>query len=366
MAEDLLNEIGGAGNETGQEFADDMFADKEIVDSEEPQGGETKQEEPKEEPKPKENGKKQDDPGKDDSPKLSSFAQERFLKKAEDGSSAFDAEGALSFMKPKSGNLSFEYKPKIKPAENTEPKEPEKPVNPYQARMEARREYEKGLRENGHLWPNKYSEAIKNGYQPAEAVQIANNAVREWMDSQVSDWQWKQEQEEAEKKGSEEMTRKQMAEAERSAATNEQAYINYFGDKAAYDRFMFGRMVKPGEYEKGYAQDFIYKMYEMQNPDKLQPTSKDYQNWWNRFASDPSNLQLAYTFGMGNLMMELMPHMIQKGAKTASENERQKTMAQRRPRGMESSASNPGEGGMAADLQGFLQPPDMGGEIDTI
>lgn len=367
MADDVINEIGSEGQEIGNEFADDMFADKEFVDSEpdkKPEDGKEKKGGDK--PTKTDDAGKKDGAKEDKSPKLSSFASERFLKKNEDGSSAFDAEGALGFIQPKSGNLAFKYEPKIKPAEKKAGDDQAKePTNPYKARIEAQREHEKSLKDSGHLWPTKYSEAIRAGYNSNEAIQFANAAVKDWIDSQVSDWQWKRDQEEAEARGKSEMTTKQLEEAKRAAATNEQAYVNYFGGKEAYDRFMFGRMGKSGEYEKGYAQDFIYKQYELMNPDKLNPTPEDYSNWWNRFASDPSNLALAYTFGMGNLMMELMPHLNQRAAATSHENARQKGMAQRRAPGVQRTAPGKNDGDLPADVAQFFQPPNFE-EVDTI
>jgi hypothetical protein len=375
---DVINEVGFSGQEVGNDMSDDVFGEKELIESEPeikkekdtqtPNGENENAEEKITEENGKTNGK-DDDKKSNNAPKLSDFASNRFLKKSDDGSSTFDADTALGFLQPKNKDaLAFKYEPKTKAPEKKDQKQPEQPEesNPYKRRIAEKREYEKSMQERAYLWPNKYSEAIKAGYSADQAVQYAHAQVKTWHEEQVADWQYKKEQEEAENRGKSELTTRENEQLREKAVINEQLYINHFGNRKEYDTFMFGQIGNDGKLKKGYATDFIYKQFEIMNPEKVSPNANDYTAWWNKFASEPSNLAMAYEFGMARLLVETLPHLIQKGAEVRAENTRQNNMAQRRPNRGQGAVSGGGKSEMTDALTGFFQSPGERGQIDTI
>lgn len=380
MADTVINEMGFSGQEVGNDIGDDIFGEKEIIEPE--KGSETEEqkqpeeredeseEEEQEKKQPENKGKeKGEDEEKtdDNAQKFSDFAANRFLKKGDDGSSTFDADSALGFLQPENKDaLAFKYEPKVRAPEKDKKTEQQEETNPYKRMITEKREYEKSVQEKAYMWPNKYQEAINAGYTVEQAVRHANGEVQKWQEEQIAEWQYNKEQEEAEKRGKTELSVKENEQLKEKAVMNEQPYINHLGNRKEYDAFMFGKIGQDGKLEKGYATDFIYKQFEIMNPEKTAPTAQDYTNWWNKFASDPANLAMAYEFGMARLLVETLPHLIQKGAEIRTENTRQKKMAQRRPVGSQGAASRGGQDEIPDALRGFFQPPDERGQIDTI
>ena len=363
----VINEIGFSGNETGMDPIDGFFSDKEIVEepAQQPEKGEKKEPVEVEKQKPAENKtaapvieKKVEGVTE---PKFSDFVNEKFLKKGEDGSSSFDSESALSFLKGKD-NLAFKYVPPVRAPAKAETVNAE-PVNPYKKQIEEERQYKTTLAEQANMWPKKYAEGIKAGYSAEDAIRYANGATNTWLEDQIAEWKYKRESESAEARGKEELTEREHSQLRQKAAVNEQAYINHLGGQKQYDEFMFGKTVD-GKWVKGYATDYIYKVYDLMNGDKKSHTKADYERWWDKYASEPSNLALAYEVGMAKLQQELLPHLIQRGVEKHKAGERQKGLAKRRDGGTVRTASV--ETNMN-DLNSFFQDPGQRGQgIETI
>ena len=147
MADELINDVGFESPEIGSDDSD-FLGGKTLVEEPEAKTPDTKQPDDGEElldgkqNKPGEPGQKPTEKTPDGKPpaekkeELSGFAA-RFLKKDEKGGSTFDADSALSFIKPGDGkDASFRYDLKPRKAAEDKPEKPAEQVNPFKQRIE--------------------------------------------------------------------------------------------------------------------------------------------------------------------------------------------------------------------------------------
>lgn len=376
MSEELINDVGYESPETGGD--DDFLGGKTLVSEPEAKEPDAKQPEDGEElldgkqKQPGEAGQKPKEKAPDGKPpvekkdELSGFAS-RFLKKDEKGGSAFDADSALSFIKPGDGkDASFRYELKPRKAAEDQPQAPAEPVNPFKQRIEERKKWRTERESETYLWKKTYSDAIRAGYDGPSALQAADGKVREHIEEKQAEWEYEQENKNAEERNKSEIGVKQQAEARSARIANEQRYVQRLGGYEQYNEFLFGKKGADGKMSRGYASDFVSKLFDTMNPEAQQVTQEDMTNWWDKFASDSGNMQLVFDVAMSRLQQDLFPRLMQKAVDVHKETERQKGIGKMRKAGDGSRSIAPDVGEMPGDLAGFLRPPNSNEAVDTI
>jgi hypothetical protein len=384
--ETLINEVGYGGQEIDVDESGDFLDGKTLVTdstgagdaNKKPDTGKNTDDEididtgKTKGQKPEGSTEKQTDkaPADKGAQKISGFAS-RFMKQDAKGGSVFDADGAMAFIKPGDGkDASFRYE--LKPRKGQEKQtdgadgKPKEPVNPYKQRIEERKKFREEQQGNLYFWKNKYAEALKGGYEPAQALAYAEQQVKEHLDTREADWLYEQEAKFAEERGKGELTAKELADARQSRVVNEQAFVQKLGGYEQYNEFLFGKKGADGTIQKGYAADMVNMMFDIMNPDVDAVTPEAMDQWWDRFASDPARLQMVYEFALARLQREIFPHLMQKAVTVHKETERQKDMGKQRKAGDSNRSIAPDAGELPGDLAGFLRPPNTNEGTDTI
>jgi hypothetical protein len=354
---DLINEVGSAGSDVG---GGNPFDDFTIVDDD----GKPVDDNPKKgiaDDKNTVDNKAGNQDGQQKPPQVTGF-ESRFFKPDEKGETAFDADGALSFLMPKQDSkLAFNYQraaaPSQEPDKATVPKEPEKPENPYLKRVREEREYQESLRKQHYVWPEKFQEAINQGYNAEQAAAYANKSVQDLFDTSFSEWKTKRDEEEAENRYKNETSSETLRKTRITAESNIAAISSELGGQDQFQMFMIGHQGPDGKWQKGLATDAINLIFDLQNPDIKNPTQDQMNDWWYKFSSNMANLQFLVDYGLSKLTRSNLDKMIAHGKKVDAETARQQRMGQSRtPSGIKGGA--PSMDGME-DITGFMTPRGM-------
>lgn len=234
-----------------------------------------------------------------------------FTKKDDKGNVSFDPEAAMQFLQPLA--QSQPQPQQVAPVVQQPQIQPPQMQQPQQAAQQAQPPtFEQTVREKLLMAHQIINDLVGKGYTHEQAVQMSQQQIESYLEREFLERRLEGKVTEIEKKLTEKeraiSEQRELVELTPKATNNLLSVSQRYAQNMPPDRFR-GIMFDPK-----YGGEFINRMFDAQNPDKVgltgEPLKNAMNNWFVKFSANEKNLEMLAMVTQAAVQRELMPSII--------------------------------------------------------